>query len=296
MQPFTGLIPPVVTPFLDGSVDADSIAGMIEHAVGHLDGVVVAGSCGEGPSMSREQRRATIAAFCQAVAGRVPVIAGVAGTSVAEISDLMADGERLGVDGFLLPPPFYFANSADAVAAFYSELARRTELEVIVYDNPSTTKTSMSVDLLARLVQGSPNINHVKLTDTDIAKVTALRERVEVVALAGSDEVMHHQVLRGCAGAVTAAPQVFPDLCRAWFDATSSGDDAAGRRAYDRMAPFVIELLQGPDQYPAVIKCVLRSLGVIRSDEVLSPLTPLDDRRRAEIATVLQTSGLQAAV
>jgi 4-hydroxy-tetrahydrodipicolinate synthase len=296
MERFTGLIPPVVTPFLDGEVDTDSIAAMVGHAGGHLDGVVVAGSCGEGPSMSRQQRLDAFAAFHDAVAGRLPVIAGVAGTSPADIGELMGEAEGRGVVGFLVPPPFYFANSAEGLRDFYRTVARSTSLEVMVYDNPSTTKTVMSPDLVAAIVSDSPNINHVKVTDPDMSKVPALRDRTDATLLAGSDEVMHHQVLRGCEGAVTAAPQVFPTTSRAWFDAARSGDDDAGRRHYDQLAPFIVELLLGPDQYPAVVKLVLKDLGVIRSDEVLSPLTPLDSRRRDEITTLLRTNVFEAAV
>ena len=191
----------------------------------------------------------------------------------------------IGVAGFLVPPFFYFRNSAEALGAYYGEVAKATDREVMVYDNPNATKTPMSVDVLARLAEDNPNINHIKVTDTDIAKVSALAERTDAVLLAGSDEVMHHQVLRGCAGAVTAAPHVFPRVARAWFDA--AGDEAEGRRHYDRMTPFIIELLQGSDQYPAAVKLALHHLGVLPDAAVLPPLTPLDARRRQGIAVVL---------
>ena len=165
-------------------------------------------------------------------------------------------------------------------------VAELTDREVVIYDNPRTTKTLMSADLLAEIVAQSPNINHIKVTDPDLSKISRLRGTSDAILLAGSDEVMHHQVVRGCQGAVTAAPQVFPRACRAWFDAAMNGDQ--GRALYDRLLPFVIELLLGPDQYPAVVKYALFRLGVLTSDEVLSPLTPLDEQRRRELAEVLE--------
>jgi len=288
MDRFRGLIPPMVTPIAGGAPDARGIAALVDHSVEHLDGMVVGGSCGEGPSLGGTGRLEVLGRFIDAVAGRLPVIAGVASTSLSDIADLIAAGDQIGVAGYLVPPPFYFTNSATGVMSFFGEVAGMTDREVIIYDNPKTTKTPMSVELLTSIVERSTNINHVKVTDTDLDKVTDLHERSDATLLAGSDEVMHHQVLRGCEGAVTAAPQVFPRRCRAWFDTAVAG---GGRADYDRLLPLVIELIQGPDQYPAVVKHALLALGVLASDEVLPPLTPLDDRRRREIAAVIHSDG-----
>jgi 4-hydroxy-tetrahydrodipicolinate synthase len=287
MERFTGLIPPVITPVTDGAVDPAGIAALVEHTVDNLDGYVVVGSCGEGPSLGREERDITVSAYLDAVAGRVPVIVGVAGTSLPDIEQSIGEGDRAGVSGYLVPPPFYFSNSPTGVRTFFRQVAGMTDREIMIYDNPKTTKTHLSTDLLAALVDGSPNINHVKLTDPDIDKVDMLGKNCDAVLLAGSDEVMHHQLVRGCEGAVTAAPQVFPRLCRVWFDATQKGE-SGGKSLYDRMLPFVIELLLGPDQYPAVIKRALFHLGVISSDEVLTPLTPLSSERCREIDAVMR--------
>ena len=295
MERFGGLIPPMITPFRDGQVDVDGIAALVDHTVEHLDGMVVGGSCGEGPSMSRMQRAQALRTFVEAVDGRVPVIAGVSGTSLETIRELIAESERAGVAGFLVPSPFYFANSPAALRSFFHDVAASTELPMMVYDNPHTTKTTMSVDLLAAIVTDNPTINHVKVTDTELDKIPALLERCDATLLAGSDDVMHHQVLRGCAGAVTAIPEVFPRASRRWFDAARAGEGDAGRSHYDRLLPLIIELLLGPDQYPAVLKYVLARLGVLASDEILPPLTPLDEARRAEIAVVLERAAVDLA-
>lgn len=294
MDQIAGLVPPVVTPIRNGKIDEEGIAGLVEHTVATLDGMVVAGSCGEGPSLTQAERLRAVRVFLDEVNGRIPVIMGVASTSLGDIHEVMDRTRDLQLAGYLVPPPYYFTNSPGAVEGFFREAARGTDREVMVYDNPYTSGTTMSVDVLTRIVAGNSNINHIKVTDLDLDKIPVLRDRSTATLLAGSDEVMHHQVLRGCTGAVTAAPQVLPRTCRAWFDATIADGDAAGRPSYDRLLPLVVELLQGPDQYPAVIKVALAHLGVIPSHEVLPPLTPLDDRRRAEVATVLDSNGFDA--
>lgn len=292
MERISGLVPPVITPVRNGSVDEEGVAGLVEHVVDTLDGIVVTGSCGEGPSLSGPERLRAVRAFVREVDARLPVVMGIASTSLGEIHEIMDRTRQTPLAGYLVPPPYYFTNSPPAIRGFYRQASGGTDREVIIYDNPYTTGTTMTAELVARIVEDNDNVNHVKVTDLDLDKIPSLLDRSDVSLLAGSDEVMHHQVLRGCTGAVTALPQVFPRIARAWFDDTTNHGDAAGRAHYDRISPLIIELLQGPDQYPAVIKAVLARLGVIRSDEVLPPLTPLDDRRQREIATVLDLSDL----
>lgn len=296
MEHLTGLWPPVVTPVRDGAVDIDGIAALVEHMADDLDGIVVTGSCGEGPSLSGSQRLEALRAFLRAAQGTLPVVLGVVATSLAEVHEVMDRTRDLDVVGYLLPPPYYFQTSEPALRRFFRAAARGTDRQVMVYDNPYTTGTRLSVDLLAHVVDDNTNVNHVKVTDLDLDKIDVLGDRTDAALLAGSDEVMHHQLLRGCVGAVTAVPQILPALSRAWFDATVSDGDEAGRPHYDRLVPLVIELLQGPDQYPAVVKTALAQLGVLASDEVLPPLTPLDERRRGEIGTVLATNGYDRSI
>lgn len=286
MPRLEGLLPPVVTPLRDGEVDQESIARLVEHLAPHLDGMIICGSVGEGPSLGAAARREATEGFVAAAAGRLRVIVGVAGTSLADVIGLVADADP-SVDGFLVPPPYYFTAIPHGVRAFYREVAAATDREVVVYDNPATTGTVMSADDLVTLAEESANINHVKVTDPDLAKVVEVAAMSDVTLLAGSDEVMHHQIVRGCVGAATGCPQVYPALARRWFDAARAGDWIAARSEYDRIAPFIVELLQWPNQYPMVLKSALAYLGVLRDDAVLPPLVALDDTRRQEVATVL---------
>lgn len=296
MERLTGLWPPVVTPVRDGAIDVEGIDALVEHMADDLDGIMVTGSCGEGPSLSGSQRLDALRAFLRATNGELPVVVGVTATSLAEIHEVMDRTQDLDVVGYLVPPPYYFRTRETTLRRFFHAVAGGTDRQVLVYDNPYTTGTPLSVDLLAHIVDDNANVNHVKVTDLDLDKLEELGDRTDVSLLAGSDEVMHHQVLRGCVGAVTAVPQILPAMCRAWFDATIADGDEAGRPHYDRLVPLVIELLQGPDQYPAVVKTALTQLGVLPSDEVLPPLTPLDERRRNEIATVLATNGYDRSI
>lgn len=284
---FRGLIPPVITPFRDGAVDAESIGGLVESCAPYLDGMVVAGSTGEGPSMTLAERIQTITHFSRAIRGRMPLIVGVAETSLDNIREIMRVGDERGAAGYLVPLPFYFRHTGESVAAFFREVAGYTDREIIVYDNPYTTKTALSVADYARLAELGRNIRHVKITDTTLSKVDAAKAQGALILLSGSDEVMQQQVLRGCQGAITATLQVFPSASRRWFDAALRGDVATSTRLFARLLPFINEVMIGTDEYPAVVKWALRHRGVIAADDVRSPLPPLSDLRRRVLSEVM---------
>jgi dihydrodipicolinate synthase/N-acetylneuraminate lyase len=173
------------------------------------------------------------------------------------------------------------------VLAFYKEVSGFTKAQLLIYDNPYLTKTVLSVEDVARVAKACPNIHHVKITDTTLAKVEEYRAKTDLVLLAGSDDVMHHQVLRGCVGALCAVPQVYPHHTSAWLREAIKGDSAEAWQSFAAMLPYITEMMAGQDEYPHVTKQGLRHLGVIRSDEVRLPLLPLSPRRRAEVQRVL---------
>ncbi|SRR5579871_248015 len=283
-----GLLPPVITPFRDGRVDGDSIARLVDWCAPHLDGLVVAGSTGEAPSMTLAERLQTVEFFSRAMRGRLELVIGVADTSLENIRELMRAGDAAGAAGYLVPLPFYFKHTPETITGFYREISGYTDREIIVYDNPYTTKTVLSVNDYLRIRDVRGNIRHVKITDTAVAKVDAAKAVTDMILLSGDDGVMHQQVLRGCEGAVTAAPQVFPQECRAWFDAAREGDLPGSTRRFAKLLPFVSELMIGADEYPAVTKWALRRRGVIASDEIRPPIAGLSEFRRRVLEHVLE--------
>ncbi|HLW46946.1 MAG TPA: dihydrodipicolinate synthase family protein [bacterium] len=284
---FRGLFPPMITPFRDGRVDAASIERLVDACAPHLDGMVVAGSTGEGPSMTFPERSAAIEHFARAMRGRLRLIVGVAETSLEEIREVMRFGDEHGAAGYLVPLPFYFRHTAETIAAFFREVSGYTDREIIVYDNPFATKTLLTAADYGVLAGLRRNIRHVKMTDTALAKVDAAKQRGDLILLSGSDEVMQQQIVRGCEGAITAIPQVFPAAARAWFDATRAGDLAASSRLFARLLPLINEMMIGTDEYPAVVKFALRHRGVIASDEVRPPLQPLGEARRRILSSIM---------
>ena len=156
-------MPALVTPFTKSDeVDTNGSRWLCRNAIdGGVHAVVCAGSLGEFPCLTDEERRAVIKAVVDEANGKVPVIAGV-GSGSTKISVMIAkEAADIGVDAIEALPPYYFNIGDDAVYAHYEKLASSVNVPVIIYNFPGTTKVNMSPALIARLAD-VPNIVGIK--------------------------------------------------------------------------------------------------------------------------------------
>src|SRR5262249_54381200 len=136
-----GVLAPLVTPFAaDGSVDVaalqSNVARLLDRGA-RLGNTVflAAGSGGDFPMMNLEERKQTIAAIAEVVAGRVPIIAGAQSLDIRETVALCQHCEDLGIDGVQISGPFYYDGRPDDVVAWMEEVARHTRIGFAVYNN-----------------------------------------------------------------------------------------------------------------------------------------------------------------
>lgn len=288
MNDLHGLLPPVVTPMRDGEVDVESIGQLVEFMVGHVHGICICSSTGEAASLSPEERRRVVTAFAGAIDGRCPLVVGLTETSAPSLVEFLRFCEQQPVTAYLVPLPFYFRHTEASVLDHFAWVASLTQRPLVIYDNPYSTKTFLSPSLIARLASENPTIQYVKLTDVDINKPVALAGLSSITMLAGSDDVMQHQLSRGCKGLICATPQVLPAESGEWYEAILAGDVKRTAAARLKFLPFVGEVLVGVDEYPAVVKHALWKRGVISSPEVRRPLTPLSRLRQIEVEASLE--------
>ena len=125
-------------------------------------------------------------------------------------------------------------------------------------------------------------MTHVKVTDTAIDKVAALRAETDLVICAGDDAVLWNQLGGGVDAAMVALPLIAPEIASAIWQTYAAGEREDTFGHYARVAPFLHSAL-GASDYVSVIKAVLEQRGVIGSAEVRLPLTALSERRNAEV-------------
>lgn len=282
----TGLLPPIPTPFRDGRVDFESLRRLVDDLRGHVDGILVGGSVGETPSLTVSERIEVMRTVAEQLDDGAFLAVSVADNAIANSRELAEAATDIGAHLLMLSCPNYYENSLGMLSAYMGAVSEFTPTDLCLYDNPIATHTTLSVDDIATLAAAVPLLTHAKVTDTALGKVSALRDRTELVLHAGDDAVLWHQLSSGAHGAMVAMPMIYPQATRELWQHISDGRTEAASEVYVRMARFTHLSLGAPDYVP-VIKTVLQHRGVLASPEVRLPLVELSPARRGEVIGAL---------
>jgi 4-hydroxy-tetrahydrodipicolinate synthase len=301
---FSGVMPETILPFrADFSVDEAAYRGLLRGVAGQpgVRGIVANGQAGEVSSLSRDERKRSLAIAVDEVGGRVPVIAGVYSDGTAEAAELARDAKAEGAAGVLVFPPTLFMwgalNKTDMPVRHVSEIAEKADLPIIVFEYPPSTGIGYKPATLAKLVE-IPQVVGVKEWSNDIVTyhgtLRTLRAAGRPVALFSAFTMaLTATFLLGADGAISGMGSVVPDLEAGLFAACRAGDLDAAHRLGDRLDPLVRVFYAPPfvDVHTR-IKEALVLLGRIPAAHVRPPLTPVSDAERGWIRAALAAAGL----
>jgi 4-hydroxy-tetrahydrodipicolinate synthase len=263
MARFGRVLTAMVTPFdADGGLDLDAARTLARWLESHgNDGLVVAGTTGEGPVLSDEEKLALWAAVAEAVS--IPVIAGTGTNDTAHSVHLTAEASKLGVAGILALCPYYNRPSQAGIEVHLRAIAEATDLPVIIYDIPIRTGRKISTPLLARLAHEVDNIVAVK----DAAGSPAETARLIAAAPAdyevysGDDPLTLPLLAVGAVGLIGVATHwCAPDVVEL-FDRWAAGDTAGARAVNTRLLESWSYETGDEAPNPAPAKAMLRHLG-----------------------------------
>jgi 4-hydroxy-tetrahydrodipicolinate synthase len=265
-----------------------------------VTGIVVNGHAAEVASLSREERRRTLAIALDEVAGSCPIVAGVYTDGTAEAVELARDARAAGAAGVLLFPPTLFMWGAqakpDMVLKHYTEVAT-VGLPIIAFEYPPASGIGYSPETLARIAQ-IPQVAGVKDWSNEIVafeqNLRAIRATGRPVAILSSFTMsLMASFLLGADGAISGMGSVTADLQAELFAACQKGDLDGARRINDRLEPLVRVFYAPPfvDMHNRM-KEALVLLGRIPAAHVRPPLTPIPAAERAAIARALALARL----
>jgi 4-hydroxy-tetrahydrodipicolinate synthase len=300
---FSGIMPANILPFKsDLSIDEPAYRKHLRwlaDAPG-VTGIVANGHAAEVASLSREERKRTLAIALDEVAGACPIIAGVYTDGTAEAVELTRDATGAGAAGVLLFPPTLFMWGAqvkpDMVLKHYNEVAA-VGLPIIAFEYPPATGIGYSPETLARVAQ-IPQVVGVKDWSNEIVafeqNLRAIRATGRPVAILSSFTMsLMASFLLGADGAISGMGSVTADLQAELFAACQKGDLDGARRINDRLEPLVRVFYAPPfvDMHNRM-KEALVLLGRIPAAHVRPPLTPIPAAEREAIARALKLARL----
>jgi len=235
---FHGVFPYLVSPVReDGEVDDAVLATLCEDLIAAgVHGLTPLGSTGEFAYLDRRQRRRVVEVVVEAAAGRVPVVAGVASTTIADAVSQAREYASLGCDGILAILEAYFPVSDDGVHAYFKAIADAVALPVVLYTNPNFQRSDLSLPVIERLSRVS-NIGYIKDASVNTGRLLSILNRVEgrMQVFAASSHVPAAVMLLGGVGWMAGPACVAPRQSVELYEVCRRGDWAA---AMERQRPL----------------------------------------------------------
>ena len=250
----------MVTPFNgDGAVNLEGFKRLCTYLVDNgSDGLVVAGTTGEAPTLSDEERLQLFAAAVETVGDRASIVAGTGTYSTAHSVHLTREAEAIGVDGYLVVTPYYNRPPVRGILAHFEAIAAETDKPIIAYNIPQRVVLNLEPEALAQLAK-IPNVQYVKQATTDLEQARRIVDEIGLTLYAGNDELLLPFLELGGKGGVLVFTHIVGPQVKELIGRYNDGDRDGARTIESEVRP-VIEALAVTTN-PITTKAALNMLG-----------------------------------
>ncbi len=240
---WTGVLPAITTNMrANGAIDHPAL---LRHCKWMIDsgctGIVCCGSLGEAATLSFEEKIAVVATAVKAVAGRAPVVLGIASLSTAEAVALSKAAAKAGASGLMVLPPYVYTTDWREMKAHIAAILRATKLSCMLYNNPPAYKTDFLPAQIAELAAEFSNLHAVKESSGDVRRITAIRALIgdRLTLLVGMDDAIVEGIAAGATGWIAGLVNAFPRESVVLVEAALAGDHAKARAIYEWFLPLL---------------------------------------------------------
>ncbi len=288
----------MVTPFADDlSVDRKRAAELAEYLVAHKsDGLVVAGTTGESPTLSAEEKLDLFKTVRDAVGPDIVVIGGTGSNDTHKSIELTRAASELGIlDGVMLVGPYYNKPSQEGLYQHFRACSQATDLPVVLYNVPGRTGKNIETDTVLRLARDLPNVVGLKEASGDMTQISRIcagkPDSLDVYS--GEDAVTLPMLAVGCVGVISVVSHlVGPDMAD-MIHAFHAGDTRrAWQLHYKLLDMFEACFLSSGN--PACVKYGLEVCGFPVGPSRL-PVVPASEKDQAQIRQVCEALGIARA-
>jgi 4-hydroxy-tetrahydrodipicolinate synthase len=277
----------MVTPFDNkGHIDFAKTTKLVNYLIENgTDSLVVAGTTGESPTLSKEEKLALFQHVVKVVNKRVPVIAGTGSNNTYSSIELTKKAEQIGVDGIMLVAPYYNKPNQEGLYQHFKAVAESTTLPVMLYNIPGRAVVNILPETIIRLSK-IPNIVAVKEASGDLnAMTTIIANTDEDFALYSGDDGLTLPVLAiGGAGIVSVASHIIGNELQQMIKAFLDGDHRSSAKLHQELLPIMKALFAAPSPAPVKTALQLKGLDV---GTVRLPLVGLNEQERSALINVL---------
>lgn len=294
---FGEVITAMVTPFTeDGSLDVKGARSLAAHLVDHgSDGLVIAGTTGEAPTLSEDEKLSLFENVVEEVGDRASVIAGTGTYDTAETLSLTTKAAGAGVDACLVVTPYYSKPPQNALLVHFTAVADASSVPLLIYDIPGRTGRRVERPTMVELA-AHEQIAGVKDAVGDALETATLRADLYAAGhhdfeiYSGDDGLLLPHIASGAVGIISVCSHLVGDRIKQVFTLWGDGKPADARSLYLELVPL-INTIMGVTGSPIPVKAALNMLGL----EVGGPRLPLVAATQSEQDTIraaLQRVGL----
>ena len=288
---FQGVATAIVTPMNENGVDYDAFGKLIDWQIEQgINGLVVAGTTGEGSTLSDEEHREVLACAVKKINGRVPCIAGTGSNDTAYAIELTQYACSIGCDAMLVVTPYYNKATQKGLVKMFNAIADASTKPIIVYNIPSRTGVNIEPATFVELAK-HPRIAAIKEASGNLSKM------VEEFALldgsldiySGNDDQIVPTLSMGGKGVISVLSNIMPKETVAMCDAFYAGDVATAAKMQCKYLPLIQALFCEVNPIPvkAALAAMGRMEGVIRL-----PLTEMEEDHQEKMVSIMRGFGL----
>ncbi|MCV9996189.1 dihydrodipicolinate synthase family protein [Paeniglutamicibacter sp. ZC-3] len=289
MTTLEGIIAYPITPFTsDGTtIDTSALAALVDRLVGDgVHAIAPLGSTGESAYLTENEFDTVLDTTISAVAGRVPVVAGVSDLTTANTVRRARRAQSAGASTVMVLPVSYWKLSEREIVSHYATVAASIDIPVMAYNNPATSGIDMSPELLVSMFNSIDNLTMVKESTGDLSRMQRISELSEgqLPFYNGSNPLVLDALKAGASGWCTAAPCLRSQPCLDLYEAVREGNFDRAQALYSELQPLLEFIVAGG--LPTTVKAGLDILGT-DVGAPRAPLLPLDSEGRAILTRML---------
>jgi 4-hydroxy-tetrahydrodipicolinate synthase len=273
-------------------VDEETLRKLIEfHIENGTRGIVPCGTTGESPTLSHPEHKRVVEITVQAVAKRVPVVAGCGSNSTAEAIDLTKHAKKVGADAALQVTPYYNKPTQEGIYRHFAAIIKETAFPLVPYNIAGRTGVNITPQTIARLAE-LPEIVAVKEASGNLAQMAEIINLCgDKIALLSGDDVLTLPVLAvGGKGVISVVNNIVPKEVADMVGAWEKGDVKGAQARFNRLLPLSQAMFIETNPIP--IKTAMALLGLIPSGYLRLPLCEMAPANLAKLKEALKAHGL----
>ncbi|MDD5822999.1 MAG: 4-hydroxy-tetrahydrodipicolinate synthase [Firmicutes bacterium] len=288
---FKGVATAIVTPMTADGVDYEAFGKLIDWQIEEgINALVIAGTTGEGSTLSDAEHREVLKYAVERIGGRVPCIAGTGSNDTAYAIDLTKYACEIGCDAMLVVTPYYNKATQKGLVAMYNAIADASTKPIIVYNVPSRTGVNIEPATYVELAK-HPMIAAIKEANSNISKIVQAFSLVgdQLDIYSGNDDQIVPILSMGGMGVISVLSNVIPrqtvEMCDKYF----AGDVAGAAAMQCEYLSLVNALFCEVNPIP--VKAAVAAMGYMEN-YIRLPLTPMEPQNEEKMLEIMRAHGI----